>query len=76
MKQPAQPARPSGPKRKAPTHSHYLQSKVYRALERIKAERGEATGMETKDAQDPAVNAAEALGAAAAKVKESADAQR
>ena len=29
---------------KGPTHSHYLQSKVYRALERIKAERGEEGG--------------------------------
>ncbi|WVQ94945.1 hypothetical protein IAU59_002035 [Kwoniella sp. CBS 9459] len=29
---------------KAPTHSHYLQSKVFRALERIKAERGDAEG--------------------------------
>ncbi|EIW72035.1 hypothetical protein TREMEDRAFT_23769, partial [Tremella mesenterica DSM 1558] len=28
-------------KPRGPTHSHYLQSKVYRALERIKAERGE-----------------------------------
>lgn len=61
---PAAPAKP-GPKRKAPTHSHYLQSKVYRALERIKAERGE---MEAKT-QDPTVNAAETLGAAAATIK-------
>ncbi|KAK8853449.1 hypothetical protein IAR55_004156 [Kwoniella newhampshirensis] len=29
---------------KVPTHSFYLQSKVYRALERIKAEREAATG--------------------------------
>ncbi|WVF67347.1 hypothetical protein IAT40_002102 [Kwoniella sp. CBS 6097] len=29
---------------KAPTHSHYLQSKVFRALERIKAERGDGEG--------------------------------
>lgn len=41
-----------------PTHSHYLQSKVYRALERIKAER--ETG-----ATPPAGSAAgEAAGAA------------
>ncbi|OCF44510.1 hypothetical protein I317_01582 [Kwoniella heveanensis CBS 569] len=36
------PASAAGKKAsKAPTHSHYLQSKVFRALERIKAERGE-----------------------------------
>ncbi len=54
-----------GPKRKAPTHSHYLQSKVYRALERIKAERGEDGG-----SADPTVQAAETLGAAAERMRQ------
>jgi hypothetical protein len=37
-------AKPAGRKGKAPAviYSHYLQSKVYRALERIKAEHGES----------------------------------
>ncbi|RSH91508.1 hypothetical protein EHS25_009807 [Saitozyma podzolica] len=38
-KQPAGAAR-----KKGTTHSHYLQSKVFRALERIQAERGELPG--------------------------------
>ncbi|GFZ51076.1 hypothetical protein JCM24511_08834 [Saitozyma sp. JCM 24511] len=38
-KQPAGTAR-----KKGTTHSHYLQSKVFRALERIQAERGELPG--------------------------------
>jgi import inner membrane translocase subunit TIM16 len=50
---PPDPVTPTGPAptptgrrtiSKAPTHSLYLQSKVYRALERIKAERGEVDG--------------------------------
>ncbi|WVQ83690.1 hypothetical protein IAT38_005834 [Cryptococcus sp. DSM 104549] len=44
-----------GPKKtKAPTHSHYLHSKVYRALERIKAEEAEAQAA----AEVPAAEAA------------------
>ncbi|TXT05165.1 uncharacterized protein COLE_06485 [Cutaneotrichosporon oleaginosum] len=46
-------------KAKGPTHSHYLQSKVYRALERIKAER---EGQEA--AAEAAPEAAAAEGAA------------
>lgn len=40
--EPATPTPTAGPKKPPkPIYSHYLQSKVYRALERIKAERGE-----------------------------------
>lgn len=51
-------------KAKGPTHSHYLQSKVYRALERIKAER----------AGEEPVDAAAVEGEAAAAVAEAAEA--
>jgi hypothetical protein len=66
----------TGPKRKPPSHSHYLQSKVYRALERIKAERGEAGSAATEPTRDPAVVAAEALGEAGAKVAEGAKGEK
>lgn len=51
-------------KAKGPSHSHYLQSKVYRALERIKAER----------AGEEPVDAAAVEGEAAAAVAEAAEA--
>ncbi|KAL1405926.1 mitochondrial import inner membrane translocase subunit TIM16 [Vanrija albida] len=61
----AQKAR-GGPKaKKGPTHSHYLQSKVYRALERIKAERADELGAAAA-AEGAAAEGAAAEGAAAA----------
>ncbi|AAW44839.2 hypothetical protein CNBG0050 [Cryptococcus deneoformans B-3501A] len=46
----------TGKRSKVPTHSHYLQSKVFRALERIKAEK-EAELSKTESAAEGAENA-------------------
>lgn len=53
---------PAGRKSKQPNYSHYLQSKVYRALERIKAERD--VGAPPPDGGEGATAAAGAEGAA------------
>jgi import inner membrane translocase subunit TIM16 len=59
-------------KAKGPTHSHYLQSKVYRALERIKAERaGEEAEVAEAAEGAAAEGAAPAEGAPEAKKEES-----
>ncbi|EKD02180.1 hypothetical protein A1Q2_03542 [Trichosporon asahii var. asahii CBS 8904] len=64
----AQAARAAKKAPKGPTHSHYLQSKVYRALERIKAE----AAAEGAAAEGAAAEAAAAEGAAAEAAAEGA----
>lgn len=64
----AQAARAAKKAPKGPTHSHYLQSKVYRALERIKAE----AASEGAAVEGAAAEAAAAEGAAAEAAAEGA----
>lgn len=76
---PAAPAARQRPAKKGVTHSHYLQSKVYRALERIKAERAdelaagavaEAAAVDGAAAAEGAAKAAEGAAEGAAKAAE------
>ncbi|KAJ9108313.1 hypothetical protein QFC20_003474 [Naganishia adeliensis] len=57
----APPTRASRGKPSKPVYSHYLQSKVYRALERIKAEREGAEGGEGGSGEGAAAEGAEVV---------------